>query len=57
MLTVNQWIDENMKTMYGRQLRLLSYVTHKGIGDNYLPYLDCTVLAVKVTSKFVFIFI
>ena len=56
-MTVNQWIDENMKLLYNRRIRLLDNVTHVGYTDKMLAYMDKKVKATKVTIRFVFIFI
>ena len=56
-MTVNQWIDENMKTVYGHTIRLIDSNTKKGIGDMMLMYMDREVKNIKLTSRFLFIFI
>ena len=56
-MTVNQWIDENMKLLHNRRIRLLDSVNHIGYTDKMLAYMDKEVKATKVTSKFVFVFI
>ncbi len=56
-MTVNQWIDENMKTVYGHTIRLIDSKTHKGVGDLMFMYMDREVKNVKLTSRFLFIFI
>ena len=56
-MTVNQWIDENMKTVYGHTIRLIDSKTKKGIGDMMLMYIDREVQNVKITSRWIFIYI
>lgn len=55
MMTVNQWLDENMKLLYGRKVRLLDQQTHASYTDKMLIYMGAEVKEVKVTSKFIFI--
>ncbi len=56
-MTVNQWIDENMKTVYGHTIRLIDSKTRKGIGDMMFMYMDREVKRVNITKRFLFIFI
>ena len=56
-MTVNQWIDENMKTVYGHTIRLIDSNTHKGVGDMLILYMNREVKKIKLTNKFLFIFI
>ena len=56
-MTVNQWIDENMKTVYGHTIRLIDSKTRKGVGDLMFMYIDKEVKNIKLTSKFLFIFV
>ena len=56
-MTVNQWIDENMKTVYGHTIRLIDSETKKGVGDMMFMYMDRKVQNVKITSRWIFIFI
>ena len=56
-MTVNTWIDNNMKLIYGRPIRIINSVTRKGVGDMILLYMDREVKRYKITSKFTFIFI
>ena len=56
-MTVNTWIDENMNKIYGHRIRIIDSVTHKGVGDMLILYMDKDVKGTKVTSNFIFIFI
>ena len=56
-MTVNQWIDENIKLLRNRKIRLLDKETHVGYTDKMMAYMGAEVKGTKVTSKFIFIFI
>lgn len=56
-MTVNQWIDENIKLLHNRKIRLLDKETHVGYTEKMLAYMGAEVKETKVTSKFIFIFI
>ena len=56
-MTLNDWIDVNLKLLCGRTLRVIDSNTRKGIGDMMMFYMDKEVKSVKVTSKFIFVFI
>ena len=57
MITVNQWIDENLNLLHNRKLRLIDQQTHVGYTDKMLSYMGAEVKETKVTSRFVFLFI
>jgi len=56
-MTVNQWIDENIKLLHNRKIRLLDAETHVGYTEKMLVYMGAEVKETKVTSRFIFIFI
>ena len=56
-MTVNDWIDANMKLVYGRTIRLIDVNTRKGVGDMMMFYMDREIKGFKATKKFLFIFI
>ena len=56
-MTVNTWLDTHMEYMNGRKLRIINADTGKGVGDMLMLYMDKRVKAVKITTRFVFIFI
>ena len=56
-ITVNAWLDTHMECMKGRKLRIISTTTWKGVGDMYILYMDRKVKAVKITTRYVFLFI
>ena len=56
-MTVNTWLDTHMEYMNGRKLRIINTDTGKGVGDMLILYMDKRVKAVKITTRFVFIFI
>ena len=56
-MTVQQWINENIN-MYPRKIiRMIDKNTHKGFGCHWIVFKDCEINHVKITSKFIFIFI
>ena len=57
MTTVNTWIDDNMKNIYGKRIRIIDSQTRKGVGDMMMMYFDREVKGIKITSQFIFIFI
>lgn len=56
-MTVNKWMDANMKALFGRKVRLIDYYTREGITDKLFFYMDAPVQDAKITSRFVFIFV
>ena len=56
-MTVDRWIDENMKKIYGKPIRIIDTKTKKGVGDMMMLYLNKEVKGSKITSQFTFIFI
>lgn len=56
-MTVNQWLDKNIDLLYNRRVRLLDFKTHISYTDKMLVCMGKKVMATKVTSRFVFIFI
>lgn len=56
-ITVNDWIDTHIEQIYGRKIRIIDAETHKGVGDMLIFYMDKKVKAVKMTTRFLFIFI
>lgn len=57
MLTVNDWIDANMKLIYGKKIRVIDTNTNKGVGDELILYMKNKVVNSKITSRFVFLYI
>ena len=56
-MTVNRWLDANIRTIYGKKVRLIDYRTRKGITDKLLIFMENPVQDAKITSRFVFIFV
>ena len=56
-MTVERWIDTNTDKLYGHRIRIIKADTHKGVGDMMMFYFDYIVKNVKITSKYIFIFI
>lgn len=57
MLTVNDWIDANMKLIYGKKIRVIDTNTNKGVGDELILYMKNKVVNSKITSRFVFLYV
>lgn len=57
MLTVNDWIDANMKLVYGKKVRVIDTNTNKGVGDELILYMKNKVVNSKITSRFVFLYV
>lgn len=57
MLTVNDWIDANMKLVYGKKVRVIDTNTNKGVGDELILYMRNKVVNSKITSRFVFLYV
>lgn len=57
MLTVNDWIDANMKLIYGKKIRVIDTKTNKGVGDELILYMKNKVISSKITSRFVFLYV
>lgn len=57
MLTVNDWIDANMKLVYGKKIRVINTHTNKGVGDELILYMKNKVVNSKITSRFVFLYV
>lgn len=57
MLTVNDWIDANMKLIYGKKIRVIDTSTNKGVGDELILYMKNKVVNSKITSRFVFLYV
>lgn len=57
MLTVNDWIDANMKLIYGKKIRVIDTKTNKGVGDELILYMKNKVVNSKITSRFVFLYV
>lgn len=57
MLTVNDWIDANMKLVYGKKIRVIDTNTNKGVGDELILYMKNKVVNSKITSRFVFLYV
>ena len=56
-MTVNQWIDENTNICSHKIIRMIDKDTHKGLGCHWIVFKDCEVNSIKITSKFIFIFV
>lgn len=56
-MTVNQWINENANIYPHKSIRMIDKNTHKGYGCHWIVFKDCEIDHVKITSKFLFIFI
>jgi len=56
-MTVNQWIDENINIYPHKIIRMIDKDTHKGCGCHWIVFKDCEVNSIKITSKFIFIFV
>ena len=56
-ITVNDWIDTHLDYMHGRKLRIINTDTGKGVGDMTMLYMDKKVKAVKITTRFLFIYV
>ena len=57
MLTVNDWIDANMKLVYRKKVRVIDTNTNKGVGDELILYMKNKVVNSKITSRFVFLYV
>lgn len=57
MLTVNDWIDANMKLIYGKKIRVIDTNTNKGVGDELILYMKNKVVNSKITSRFIFLYV
>lgn len=57
MLTVNDWIDANMKLIYRKKIRVIDTNTNKGVGDELILYMKNKVVNSKITSRFVFLYV
>lgn len=57
MLTVNDWIDANMKLVYGKKIRVIDTNTNKGVGDELILYMKNKVVNSKITSRFIFLYV
>lgn len=56
-MTVQSWID-TYKDMYPRKIiRIIDSTTGKGTGCHWITYKDWTYKKIKITSKWIFIFI
>lgn len=56
-MTVNAWLDIHVDILKGRKVRVVESATNRGIGDMLMYYLQREVKRVKVTSKFVFLYV
>lgn len=56
-ITVDKWIDTHMEFIYNKKIRIIDSKTNKGVGDMMIFYMDREVKNVKLTSRFLFIFI
>ena len=56
-MTVNQWIAKNVNMYPHKSIRIIDKDTHKGWGCHWLVFKDYEINHVKITSKFIFIFI
>ena len=56
MMRVIEWIEQRPRDLYGRSIRILNLTTNKYMGD-WSDYKDRYVLKVKVTTKYIFLYI
>lgn len=56
-MTVNQWIGENISIYLDKSVRMINKNTHKGYGQHWIMFKDREIDHVKITSKFIFIFV
>lgn len=56
-MTVNQWIDQNLNIHFYKSIRMINKNTHKGYGCHWIIFKDYEIDHVKITSKFIFIFV
>ena len=55
-MRVREWIEQRPRDLYGRAIRILNLTTNKNMGD-WTDYQNRYVLRVKVTTKFIFLYI
>lgn len=55
-LTVGRYVENRDKMSYNKQIRILDHRTHENLG-NWMSNIDAVVKDVKITAKYVFIFI
>ena len=57
-MTVEQYIDSYFKTnKSAKVIRMMDAVTRRGIGKHWIQFSDFYVIDVKVTDKYLFIYI
>lgn len=55
-MTVREYIESRPETVYGKKIRILNAITKKNMGD-WMANEKAYVIAAKVTTKYIFIFI
>jgi len=55
-MRVIEWIEQKPRDLYGRNIRILNLTTNRDMGD-WTDYKDRIVLKVKVTIKYIFLYI
>lgn len=55
-MTVREYIESRPETVYGKKIRILNAITKKNMG-NWIANEKAYVIAAKVTTKYIFIFI
>jgi hypothetical protein len=56
-MTVNAWLDLHMDLLRGRKIRLIEQETNRSVTDLLMYYLQRDVIKVKLTSKFIFLYV
>ena len=55
-MKVREWIEQRPRELYGRGIRILNLTTNKYMGD-WTDYQNRIVLRVKITTKYIFLYI
>ena len=55
-MTVREYIEGRPQFVYGKKIRILNGISKKYLGE-WTEYADKYVIGVKITTKYIFIFI
>ena len=54
---MREWVDKNKTHLPHRTIRMMDYASQRGLGLHWLEYADDEIKKLKITDRWIFIFI
>ena len=56
-ITVREWVNKNKTQLPHKTIRMINYSNHQGLGLHWLECADDEIKKIKITNRWIFIFI